>query len=236
MELPAGWAYIPESSTASDLAEFAGRACYRSWSRPNPATATNEGYLRNIIDQQHFSVLEHGSVSLYVEGVSRSLTHELVRHRHFSFSQLSQRYVDVGKQSDVNSEADYVIPPLFDDDVDAQQVLHHAWHYAVESYRLLEALAFKTLAQKGVVGTAKTKQAREAARAVLPNMAPTAIVVTGNHRSWREFLQKRATVHADAEMARFAMFVYYALTDLEPSMYLDAEVQTEGDREVLVWP
>src|SRR5215211_8692011 len=75
------------------LAEFAGRACYQSWGKPNPATATNAGYLRHILEVGHLSVLEHGTVSFYLTGVSRSLTHELIRHRHFSYSQLSQRYV-----------------------------------------------------------------------------------------------------------------------------------------------
>ena len=75
------------------LAEFAGRACYQSWNKPNPATATNAGYLRHILEVGHLSVLEHGTVSMYLTGVSRSLTHELIRHRHFSYSQLSQRYV-----------------------------------------------------------------------------------------------------------------------------------------------
>src|SRR5262249_31490582 len=75
------------------LAEFAGRACYQSWNKPNPATATNQGYLRHILDVGHLSVLEHGVVTMYLTGVSRSLTHELIRHRHFSYSQLSQRYV-----------------------------------------------------------------------------------------------------------------------------------------------
>ncbi len=74
------------------LAEFAGRACYQSWKKPNPVTATNAGYLRHILEVGHLSVLEHGSVSFYITGISRSLTHELIRHRHFSYSQLSQRY------------------------------------------------------------------------------------------------------------------------------------------------
>lgn len=67
---------------ADELAELAGRLCYRSWSRPNPATATNDGYLRNIIEQQHFSVLEHASATFYVGGVSRSLSHEQIGRAH----------------------------------------------------------------------------------------------------------------------------------------------------------
>ena len=87
---------VPWSTDADGgpaLVEFAGRACYQSWSKPNPKTATNAAYLRHIIDVGHFSVLEHASVSFYITGISRSATHELIRHRHFSYSQLSQRYV-----------------------------------------------------------------------------------------------------------------------------------------------
>src|SRR6201999_4093895 len=58
------------------LVEFAGRACYQSWSKPNPRTATNAGYISHIIDVGHFSVLEHASVSFYITGISRSCTHE----------------------------------------------------------------------------------------------------------------------------------------------------------------
>src|SRR4030095_15292996 len=90
---PADVAWSTDADGGEALAEFAGRACDQSWKKPNPATATNAGYLRHILDVGHLSVLEHGTVSLYVTGVSRSLTHELVRHRHFSYSQLSQRYV-----------------------------------------------------------------------------------------------------------------------------------------------
>ena len=93
---------VPWSTDADGgqaLLEFAGRACYQSWSKPNPKTATNAGYLQHIIDVGHFSVLEHASVSFYITGISRSCTHELIRHRHFSYSQLSQRYVPENDRS-----------------------------------------------------------------------------------------------------------------------------------------
>ncbi|ESV60919.1 thymidylate synthase, flavin-dependent [Mycobacteroides abscessus MAB_091912_2446] len=79
------------------LVEFAGRACYQSWSKPNPRTATNESYLRHVIEVGHLSVLEHASATFYITGISRSCTHELIRHRHFSYSQLSQRFVPEGR-------------------------------------------------------------------------------------------------------------------------------------------
>ena len=88
------------AETGQELIEFAGRLCYESFDLPNPDTATNEGYVRNIISLGHESVLEHVSVTFYVEGVSRNLTHELIRHRHLSFSELSQRFVNM-EEADV---------------------------------------------------------------------------------------------------------------------------------------
>src|SRR6201986_5682672 len=92
-EAPADIEWSTDADGGQALADFAGRACYQSWNKPNPSTATNAGYLRHILEVGHLSVLEHGSVTFYITGVSRSLTHELIRHRHFSYSPLSQRYV-----------------------------------------------------------------------------------------------------------------------------------------------
>src|SRR5215468_10132305 len=92
-EPPADVDWSTDAEGGQALAEFAGRACYQSWSKPNPATATNATYLAHILEVGHLSVLEHGTATMYLTGVSRSFTHELVRHRHFSYSQLSQRYV-----------------------------------------------------------------------------------------------------------------------------------------------
>jgi thymidylate synthase (FAD) len=98
---------VPWSTDADGgpaLVEFAGLACYQSWSKPNPRTATNASLIGHIIEVGHFSVLEHASASFYITGVSRSCAHELIRHRHFSYSQLSQRYVPPGA-------ARVVLPP-----------------------------------------------------------------------------------------------------------------------------
>src|ERR1044071_4233575 len=99
--LPVNW--LGESTDGERLAEFAGRLCYMS--QRNPASRTTRDYLENIKKQGHGSVLEHVNYSVLIEGVSRSLTHELVRHRAgWAYSQLSQRYVD-------ESVADFVMPP-----------------------------------------------------------------------------------------------------------------------------
>src|SRR3712207_1557127 len=107
------------------LAEFAGRLCYLSFGedaglegghRSIPGRTTNEAYLANILGTKHGSVLEHAVWSCLLEGVSRTLTHELVRHRAgFGFSQLSQRYVD---ESDIG----FVLPPEIEEGTRAYDV------------------------------------------------------------------------------------------------------------------
>jgi thymidylate synthase (FAD) len=223
--LPRGTAYgtAPDTKTGGEaLVEFAGRACYRSFDRPNPATATNESYIGHILDVGHFSVLEHGNVTMYIEGVSRSFTHELVRHRHFSFSQLSQRYVTLDADVPERTPADFVVPPVFRGDVEAEDELLDLWERAVDLYAELVARAEQ---MHGV----KRKQAREAARAVLPNMTPTAIVVTGNYRAWRHFIQLRATAAADAEMREVALLCLEQLRAVAPHVFQDFLVLSNDD-------
>lgn len=196
--------FTPERNSGEDLAVFAGRSCYQAWAATRPETATVEGYLENILGQKHYSVIEHASWSFYFQGVSRSLSHELVRHRHFSFSQLSQRYVDSG-------DVRFVIPPAILDDDDSIYDLQHSAGVAISAY---EKIVRREL-EKG-----KTrKQSREVARATLPNAAETAIVVTGNYRSWMEFLIKRDNPAADAEIQRLAKAVGTIAAERAPAIF-----------------
>ena len=196
-----------DAQDADTLAEFAGRSCYQSWQRPNPATATNEGYLANILGQGHFSVLEHASATFYVQGVSRALTHELIRHRHLSYSQLSQRFVNEDREDDL------VLPPAAEGDEVATQIHQqaHAW-----AHRFYEDLVVHYTG-KGL----PRKQAREAARAVLPNQQETKLAVSGNMRAWRDVIAKRNDPAADAEIQRFAAEVLRQLKTVAPNMFQD---------------
>lgn len=215
-------------SDADMLAEFAGRLCYQSWDRPNPSTRANSDYIANMLQQQHYSVLEHAGFSVVITGVSRSFTHELVRHRHLSFSQLSQRYVD-------ESNAAFVPPPLFRNNPEAIEILraHHA--ASLQAYQRLLEIAEQTLSQDPTLTrTKRRKRAREAARCVLPNMVETQILVSGNHRAWREFLEKRATEHADAEMREVALQIYRIARKLAPAIYQDLREQDLGGGMVVL--
>lgn len=214
---------VPWSTDADGgqaLVEFAGRACYQSWAKPNPRTATNASYLKHIIDVGHFSVLEHASVTFYITGISRSCTHELIRHRHFSYSQLSQRYVP-------EDDAQVVLPPGLEDDPELQQIVLAAADASRAAYLdLLAKLEAKFADEPSLL---RRKQARQAARAVLPNDTETRIVVTGNYRAWRHFIAMRASEHADVEIRRLAIACLRELAAAAPAVFADFEISALAD-------
>ncbi|MGD9620431.1 MAG: FAD-dependent thymidylate synthase [Mycolicibacterium sp.] len=219
---------VPWSTDADGgaaLVEFAGRACYQSWSKPNPRTATNASYVRHIIDVGHFAVLEHASVTFYITGISRSCAHELVRHRHFSYSQLSQRYVP-------EHESRVVAPPGIDDDPELQAILMAAADASREAYsELLGRLEARDIGDQpnGSPTVLRRKQARQAARAVLPNATETRIVVTGNYRAWRHFIAMRASEHADVEIRRLAIECLRQLIGVAPQVFSDFDITVLAD-------
>lgn len=194
------------ATDADHLHEAAGRSCFQSWGRPNPATADTGDYLANIIDSGHESVLAHGSATFYLEDVSRSLTHELIRHRYLAVSELSQRYVAMG-------DSYTVVPPLWrHTHAEAGRFAeHHA--ASVKLYEELVAAA----QDRGV----SRKEARQAARAVLPGGTETRIVVSGNYRAWRDFIKQRHSPHADAEIREVAGELLRQLSLLAPGTFQD---------------
>lgn len=203
---------------ADALGEAAGRMCYQSWGRKNPATATNAGYLANIVKQGHFSVLEHASVTFLVRGVSRALLTELTRHRHLSFSVVSQRYVSY-------ADTEPVVPPAVESAGNswAEDVVRQQYREAVQAYELL----VDDLTERGL----PRKAAREAARCVLPNAAPVDMIVTGNLRAWRDVLGKRWHVAADAEIREFAGAILTELRSVAPNSFADVPTEPYGTGE-----
>lgn len=188
---------------ADELGEAAGRGCYESWERPNPATATNEGYIAHILEVGHFSVLEHATATFHLSGVSRSFLAELERHRHFSYSVLSQRYVN-------HENVPVVDPPLFDDYLN-DLLLEHRDASIVRYKEAVERLLSQGLTRK---------QARGAARAFLPEATETKIFLTGNMRTYLEFIQKRIGDHVEEEIRLVALNILHQLKTLvAPSIF-----------------
>lgn len=184
------------------LPEIGGRVCYQSF---GGGRTNNAEYLANIIEKGHESVLEHAVVSLGFEGISRSLSHELVRHRHLSPSQLSQRYC---------RDIAFVVPP----DLPAEKI--EEW----KSY-----CSFAQTGYLSLLGSSEDKKTANAvARSLLPNCAETKMLVTGNLRAWRHFIKLRAARQAEAEIRRLAGVVYSTLMRIAPNAFPDMEQENDG--------
>lgn len=197
------------------LTETAGRVCYMSFAKPRPGG--NKTYLHHILEVGHGSVLEHAVWNFVFTGCSRSLTHELIRHRAgWAYSQLSQRYVD-------ESVAEYVEPDV----IAGNPELHALWLDAVahahQAYmKLVEKLAehYKEEPDK----TLRRKLARQAARSVLPNATETKIFVTANARALRHFIEMRASRHAEVEIRKLAVKVLQLMQTEAPHLFSDYQL------------
>jgi thymidylate synthase (FAD) len=216
--LPVQWK--GESSDGERLAEFAGRLCYMS--QHNPAGRTTADYLGNILKQGHGSVFEHSTYVMLVEGISRSCSHELVRHRAgWGYSQLSQRYVD-------ESHAAFVMPPAIIGDAEMEA----EWTRQVETAQAAYVAAVERLMARyaWVESTVhRRKLAREAARSVLPNATEVKIVASANVRAWRTMLELRLGEGAELEIRRMAVACLRLLQREAPALFADFEVYQAED-------
>lgn len=166
-----------------------------------------EKFLSGLVSMGHFSPIEHISFSFAIEGVSRSLTHQLVRHRIASYSQQSQRYVR-------EDQFDYVIPEEIEKLDGAREVYIEKME---EDQRTYDRLV-KILMENG----RNEKQAIEDARYVLPNGAETKIVVTMNARSLMHFFSLRTCERAQWEIRRLATEMLRQVKEVYPVIFKNA--------------
>ncbi|HUV50880.1 MAG TPA: FAD-dependent thymidylate synthase [Anaerolineae bacterium] len=164
------------------------------------------GMLRNM---GHMSPIEHAVFTFYIEGVSRAMTHQLVRHRLASYSQRSQRYVTHGG-------FDYIIPPQLKGkkvkdkgaDVDAERYFEETMEYLAERYvKLNEALG-----DKG-------ESSNEDARYILPNACETKILMTMNARELLHFFGERLCMRAQWEIRGVADQMLMLVREVCPSVF-----------------
>ncbi|MFH0859654.1 MAG: FAD-dependent thymidylate synthase [Candidatus Altiarchaeota archaeon] len=180
---------------AENLIAESARTCYKSVAKDSSSNAKLVVHLR---DSGHLSTFEHAKATFRIEGISRACSHQLVRHRHFSFSQESQRYVD-------EEDFKYVTP---------DDVLRNA--NAREKYDSLMAeinSAYSFLLKEGVK--------KEDARFVLPNACETTIVVTANFRALREFIELRKTEKAQWEIRELSARMLGILREKAPNAFGD---------------
>jgi len=185
--------YLGEGTSPAGLLEHAGRTCYRSEAKGQP-----ERFLRARIQEGHESLIEHASITFEISGVSRACTHQLVRHRIASYSQESQRYVDM-------SAPEFVVPPSVADSPQAVEVWKEFVEQVAGAYRRLRELGIR----------------KEDARFVLPNATATRIIVTMNLRSLRHFFAVRCDKAAQWEIRALAVEMLRQVHGIVPAVFGD---------------
>lgn len=171
----------------------------------------------------HESPIEHVSFTFGIEGISRSCSHQLVRHRIASYSQQSQRYVK-------NNELDYVIPPQIAEIPEARDLFVQTMEADLKVYNALTELLQKkhhaAMLESGVAeNQAKSmaeKMAIEDARFVLPNACETKIIVTMNARSLMNFFTHRCCNRAQWEIKAVADEILRLVCGVAPTLFAAA--------------
>ncbi len=186
--------------------ESCGRTCYESYDKVTEDS--HKKIIRHLLKNGHTSVFEHASITFRLSNVSRSLTHQLVRHRIASYSQKSQRYV---KEQNFN----FIIPDSIIDD-------KLSWALYTDCMDMIDN-TYNKLVKAGI--------RKEDARFVLPNACTSNIDMTINFRSLFNFFNLRGDIHAQWEIRRVAMAMLDLVKEHAPTVFEGYE--NDWEKEII---
>lgn len=194
---------VGELNTAEIMSrlELAGRVCYKSESRISDTSA--EKFLANIIRSGHESVIEHAGATFKII-CDRGVSHEIVRHRLASYSQMSTRYCDYSGDK-FGGELSFIRPCFWHEDDENFELWRRAMQQAEDFYLELR----------------KNGARPEEARSVLPNSLATELFMTANLREWRHFLKLRTSPRAHPQMRQIAVEIHKILSANLPVIFSD---------------
>lgn len=216
---------LGKTENAKEIIYSACRQCYSAdfsgniFANSLNATANTDtsekitAFIEKVVASGHESPLEHVKFTFGIEGVSRALTHQIVRHRIASYSQQSQRYVKA-------SEFNYIVPPVFEKNDDMKQRFLGLMNEIQDGYNGLLSL----LEKNGTVG----EKANQDARFVLPQAAETKIVVTMNARELKHFFAHRCCARAQWEIRRLAEEMLKICREALPEVFNSAGAKCEA--------
>ncbi|OPD18868.1 FAD-dependent thymidylate synthase [Clostridium botulinum] len=201
---------------AEKLIAFAAKLCYSSSGiedlQNNLDKEKVDKFLNMLMSYGHESPIEHVSFTFGIEGVSRSLTHQLVRHRIGSYSQQSQRYVRL-------DQFEYVIPPSVEKDEEAKKIYIEAMKNCQKSYDDIASILKEKYINNGLRDIDAEKKAIEDARYVFPNACTSKIIVTMNARSLMNFFRHRCCNRAQWEIRELAEIMLFEVKDVAPTLF-----------------
>ncbi|MCR1972760.1 FAD-dependent thymidylate synthase [Clostridium sporogenes] len=201
---------------AEKLIASAAKLCYSSSGiedlQNNLDKEKVDKFLNMLMSYGHESPIEHVSFTFGIEGVSRSLTHQLVRHRIGSYSQQSQRYVRL-------EQFEYVIPPSVEKDEEAKKIYIETMKNCQKSYDNIANILKEKYINDGVRAVDAEKKAIEDARYVFPNACTSKIIVTMNARSLMNFFRHRCCNRAQWEIRELAEIMLFEVKEVAPTLF-----------------
>ncbi len=213
--------YTPEPEK---IVSAAAKLCYSKTGTESILEGLTDEKIKKFIEKLvsigHESPIEHISFTFAVEGVSRVLTHQLVRHRIASFSQQSQRYVKL-------AQFEYIVPPMIKKDEKALKIFEKAMQEDQEHYNALvdqlegtyiSEFLSNGMSEKAAKGKAE-KKAIEDARFVFPNACETKVIFTMNARTLLHFFKHRCCERAQWEIREMADRMLELVKEASPTLF-----------------
>ncbi len=215
---------LSHTPNPEELVASAAKLCYSPvgvedlLEKSTPESA--EKFLNTLLNLEHMSPLEHISFTFGIEGVSRTLTHQLVRHRIASYSQQSQRYVRL-------NDFKYIIPPQIEEDEEAKKFFLEAIEASKEAYNKITKILIEKktapLVEDGMEKEDAVKSVEksiiEDARYIFPNACETKIVVTMNARTLLHFFKLRTCNRAQWEIRAMAIEMLRLVKNVSPTIF-----------------
>jgi thymidylate synthase (FAD) len=211
---------LPDSS---QLCKTAGQTCYMSFGPRRTKNENAAAYIERLTSAGHGSVLEHASFSFLLYGISRSVTHELVRHRAgVGFSQISQRYVS-------GAVLRFVERPEYQEDEELHRLFEERANRAASEYGemadlLLDRQGGGNSMLSADYKTDARKKVQQTARSLLPNETEAPMVFTGNVRALRHIIEMRADAHAESEIRNLALRLFLCAVTADPILFGDYKI------------
>ena len=174
-----------------------------------------EKFLNMLMSYGHQSPIEHVSFTFAVEGVSRSLSHQLVRHRIASYSQQSQRYVKL-------NQFDYIVPTAINNNEKCKEIYVNAMKNIQRDYNIITDYLIKGYLEQGLDKKVAEKKAIEDARYLFPNACETKIILTMNARSLMNFFNHRCCNRAQWEIKALANEMLKQVKKVAPTLFKNA--------------
>ena len=240
---------LPEDGTGAErLGAFSAKACYRSYGKDGRSVVENQ---KHIVSSRHGRILEHSNITLSISGITRALSLELMTHKHLTCSQESTRYVDMKTSGIVlepyyaellkkynitkrligytNFNPDYKWLPDHsltwntEKEFNEQAMLLTFIKSCENSFDEYEnqLILLEKLNPLNLKGTDLRKWCRGKARNVLCHALETHMVVTGDFRAWRIFIESRSSRWAESEIRRLTNIVFDIIRPIAPIYFED---------------